>query len=189
MVPGRRGDTVVPQCSEGCCDIIPSRGVYRDDQREPRKSWLRTHAHARVRARARPRPGAHRATPVQPESKHLGVGAAQRDMELLARSTRFSHGHVHAPAGTRAESPLEVRPVGGRFDVAAAPLLSPFRIPLYTFRAPLFLSLLSSSAATYRSISLQSYISLSLSFSARFLLLYVRTYVCTCSFHDLPCRG
>ncbi|RLU20089.1 hypothetical protein DMN91_006695 [Ooceraea biroi] len=75
--------------------------VYRDDECEPRKSSLRTHAHAR----AHPRPGAQRATPVQPESKHLEVGAAQRDVELFARSTRvLSRARTRTRGNTRGKS-------------------------------------------------------------------------------------
>lgn len=106
-----------------------------------------THActHTRVSAaghaaqrNAAQRSAAH-TTPVRPESKHYLSKSTRRD-EIRAGS----HGHVHAPAGTRAESPR--RSSDSRWVLwcgRRSAAFSPSRIPLYTFLALRFFSLLS----------------------------------------------
>ncbi|EZA52337.1 hypothetical protein X777_09007 [Ooceraea biroi] len=153
--------------------------VYRDDECEPRKSSLRTHAHAR----AHPRPGAQRATPVQPESKHLEVGAAQRDVELFARSTRvLSRARTRTRGNTRGKSSSKS---GQSVGALMWPPLCCLHYPEYLYIRPV-----------HRAFSLFSLSSLLLpspanvSFDRRLLavisffqhalaFLYIRTYVYT----------
>lgn len=108
----------------------------------PRKLLPHTHAHAPVHGR--PRSAAQRSA-TQCNAARSARNTGSTGIKALSLEVGAgSHGHVHAPAGTRAESPRRSsRTVDGRFDVAAA-LCCLFAIP-NTFRyirfsrAPLFL--------------------------------------------------
>lgn len=130
--------------SGGCCDIIPSVYTARNE-REREHGLGRAAAATHARTRVRPRPAAQRATPVQPELKHHLSKPVRRNAEPLARSARALTGTYTHPREHARKVQAEARAVGGRFDVAAGLLPSPTRIPLYTSRAPLFLSSLSPS--------------------------------------------
>jgi len=141
--------------SGGCCDIIiPSvyiASVSVSTQPRESRCYARTHTRAFTAGRAARNTGS---TGIKAPSLEALAGAMQRG---AARPIRVgSHEHVHASAGTRAESPSR-SPLPGQsvgFDVAAGLLPSPTRIPLYTSHAPLFLSSLSFFLflPTYRSI-------------------------------------
>lgn len=106
-----RDDTVVPRCFRRMLRHYPFRIVYantrpRESRRRRRRRYARTHTRASTAGRAVQCSAAQRATPVQPESKHHRSKPAQRAARRgAARLIRAgSHGHVHASAGTRAES-------------------------------------------------------------------------------------
>lgn len=150
--------------------LIPRRRA-----REPRsRRYARTHTLVRssTDGRATRNTGS---TGIKAHRSRCGTarrGAAQRNVERAVRSLDprgLSHGHVHAPAGTRAESPT--------WSPASRWALwcgrrSAFAIPntfIYVQRAPLFLSLLALfylllSSLMYRSIvaSLRSSFSFSM---------------------------
>jgi len=174
-------DTVVLRCFRRMLRHYPFR-IYREERAwaQPRENrrYARTHTRASTAGRATRNTGS---TGIKAPSLEAGGGATRRGVAHPIRAG--SHGHVHASAGTRAESPSRSSP-GSRWALMWPPIRC-LRHPEYLYIRPmLHFFFLSLSLCFFLHIVRSSstvIISLSLSLWGR-VLFSILSYVCNIDF-------
>jgi len=94
-VPGGRGDTVVPRCSEGCCDIIPSVCTATTSASLGSRGYARTHTRARALVHGRARIAQHRFNRNQSTSESVRRNATWSSIHAaLSRARTRTRGNT-----------------------------------------------------------------------------------------------